>query len=90
MSPGMLALLFWFLSLNALWGIRKGLRTGQVAARGFTIREAANPTLFALAILFRLVIVVLAVAQTLYALGLGSDPLQQVQALLPLIKRPPC
>ena len=82
MRPGYIALIFWALSALALSGILKSLRTG-VATSTFTYREDREPIAFMLVILGRVFVIVLAIAETLYAFGLAGDPMAALRTMMP-------
>ena len=90
MPPGHIALVFWFLSLFALWGIVHDLRTGVATSRGWVFRSDENPIGFLLVILSKVFVIGLAVAETFHAMGLGSDPFLYLHSLLPSFHQPPC
>ena len=83
MRPGYIALVFWGLSVVAVFGISKSLRTG-VATGAFTYRADQNPGAFMLTILSRVFVIVIAVAETLYAFGLTGDPIAALRSIMPL------
>jgi hypothetical protein len=83
MRPGYIALVFWVLAACAVFGIRRSLRTGHATAT-FTYRRDQNPGTFWMIILGRGFIVALAIAETLYALGLTGDPIAALRSVMPL------
>lgn len=83
MRPAYIALIFWGLSACAVFGISKCLRTGIAQGEFFTYREDRNPVSFWLEILGRVLIIVFAIAETLYAFGLTGDPLVALRSIMP-------
>jgi hypothetical protein len=83
MPPGFIACVFWFLSLFALWGIAHDLRTGVATSRGWRFPMEDAPILFLLVILSKGFVIGLAVAETRYAMGFGSNPILYLNAMLP-------
>jgi len=81
MRPGYIALIFWGLSVFAVFGVLKSLRTG-VATGVFTYREDQNPGTFMMIILGRMFVIVFAIAETLYAFGLMGDPMAALRSIM--------
>jgi hypothetical protein len=82
MQPGYIALIFWVLAGLAIGSIIGGLRTGSITGP-YTYTRDDNPMAFYLAILARVGIVLLAIAETLHALGLVGDPFTALNGIIP-------
>ena len=87
MSPTIQAIIFGFLGLAAIWGIRKNIMTGTATSRGWTCTIDDNPVGFCLIVCFRAVIVGVAIAEIMYAFGLCADPIKTIQHALPFLPR---
>ena len=90
MPPGLIASLFWILSLFAIWGIGQDLRTGVAVSRGWSFRANESPILYLLVILSKGFVIGIAVAETRYAMGFGADPILYLHSLLPSFTWKPC
>lgn len=90
MPPGLIASFFWVLSLFAAWGIGHDLRTGVAVSRGWSFRSDESPILFLLVILSKGFVIGLAVAETRYAMGFGTDPILYLHSLLQPFAWKPC
>jgi hypothetical protein len=66
MSPTIQAIIFGFLGLAAIWGIRKDIMTGTATSRGWTCTIDDNPIGFGLIVCFRAVVVGVAIAEIMY------------------------
>jgi hypothetical protein len=82
MPPAYIALIFWVLAACAVLDIFKSWRTG-VATDPFTWRRDENPGMFMMVIIGRVLVIALAIAETLYALGLTDDPIAALQSIAP-------
>ena len=80
MRPAYIALIFWIFSVIAVFGIRKSLRTG-VATSTFTYQRDQNPRMFMMVILGRMLVIALAIAETLYAFGVTCDPIAALRSI---------
>ena len=87
MSPTIQAIIFGFLGLAAIWGIRKNIISGTATSRGWTCTIDDNPIGFGLIVCFRAVVVGVAIAEIMYAFGLCADPIKTIQHALPLLPR---
>jgi hypothetical protein len=87
MRPAYIALIFWVLAACAVFGIARSWRTG-VATDNFAYRRDEEPVAFMLVILGRVFVIGLAVAETLYALGLIGDPIATLHAYMPFLPSP--
>jgi hypothetical protein len=85
MSPTIQAIIFGFLGMAAIWGIRKNMMTGTATSRGWTCTIDDNPIGFGLIICFRAVVVGVAITEIMYAFGLCADPIQTIQHALPFL-----
>jgi hypothetical protein len=86
MRPGYIALIFWGLSICAVYGIIHGFRSAVV--RGpYTYHQETNPIAFSLVMLSKVFVIGLAVAETLYAFGLIDDPIVALNAVMPFHRR---
>jgi hypothetical protein len=83
MRPGYIALVFWGVSAFAVFGILKSLQTGVVTGSIFTYRINQQPVAFLSVILGRTFIIAIAIAETLYALGLTGDPIAAFRSIMP-------
>ena len=90
MPPGLIASFFWVLSLLAIWGISRDLRTGVAVSQGWRFRADESPMLFLLVVLSKGFVIWLAVAETGYAMGLGADPILYLHSVLPSFAWRPC
>ena len=80
-------MIFGFLGLAAIWGIRKNIMTGTATSRGWTRTIDDNPIGFCPIVCCRAVIVGVAIAEIMYAFGLCADPLKTIQHALPFLQR---
>jgi hypothetical protein len=87
MSPTIQAIIFGFLGLAAIWGIRKTIMTGTATSRGWTCTIDDNPIGFGLIVCCRAVVVGFAIAEIMYAFGLCADPIETIQQALPFLPR---
>jgi hypothetical protein len=85
MSPIYQAIIFGFLGLAAIWGIRKNIMTGIATSRGWTCTIDDNPIGFCLIVGFKAAIAGFAIAEIMYGFGLCADPFKTVQHALPLL-----
>jgi hypothetical protein len=83
MRPGYIALIFWGLAACAVFGIVKSYRTGIAHGEFATFRRGQEPVRFMMVILGRVFFIVLAIAETLYALGLAGDPIAALRSYIP-------
>ena len=90
MPPGLIASFFWFLSLLAIWGISQDLSTGVAVSRGWRFPVEDAPILFLLVILSKGFVIGLAIAETSFAMGFGSDPILYLHSVLPSFRARPC
>ncbi len=84
MRPGYIALIFWVLAAAAVYGIVSSLRTGVTRGETRSFRIDEEPIGFTMVILGKVFMIGLAIAETLYALGLAGDPLAAISAYIPL------
>ena len=82
MRPGYIALIFWVFAALAAFGIRRSLQTGH-ATSTFTYWRDQNPSGFWMIILGRVLVIGLAIAETLYAFGLAGDPIAAFRSVVP-------
>ncbi|MEO8894494.1 MAG: hypothetical protein ABI450_01285 [Rhizomicrobium sp.] len=68
-------MIFGGLAAVAAWAIQRDLRIGVARDSIYTFRADENPIGFAAAIAGKAFVVAFGVAQILYALGLGDDPM---------------
>jgi hypothetical protein len=87
MRPAYIALVFWVLAACAVFGIVKSWRTG-VATGPFMYRRAEEPISFMMVMFGRVFVIGLAVAETLYALGLAGDPIAALHTYMPFLPSP--
>jgi len=85
MSPTFQAIIFGFLGLAAMWGIRKNIMTGTATSRGWTCTIDDNPIGFCLIVCGKAAIVGFAIAEIMHGFGLCDDPLQIIQHALPFL-----
>lgn len=83
MRPGYIALIFWFFAACATFGITNSLRTGITHSESATFRRDEEPLRFMMVILGKVFFIALAIAETLYALGLTGDPLAAIYSYIP-------
>lgn len=87
MRPGYIALVFWFLSACAVFGISKSLRTGVAADETVAYRRDQNPCMFMMVISGKMAVFPFAIAETLYAFGLTGDPVAAIRSdMLPFLQ----
>ena len=79
MSPALIATVFGFLGLCAIWGIRQNITSGTASSRGWTCTIDDNPAGLYLIISMRAAFVGLAIAEILYAFGLIGDPFAYIK-----------
>lgn len=82
MSPTFQAIIFGFLGLAAIWGIRKDIMAGTAKSRGWTCTIDDNPIGFCLIVCGKAAIVGIAIAEIMYGFGLCADPFKTIQHAL--------
>jgi hypothetical protein len=85
MPPAFQAVIFGFLGLAAIWGIRKNIMTGTATSRGWICTIDDNPIGFCLIVCCRAAVVGVAIAEIMYGFGLCADPLKTIQHALPFL-----
>ena len=83
MRPGYIALIFWFFAACASFGIIDSMRTGITHSESATFQRDEEPVRFMMVILGKVFFIALAIAETLYALGLTADPLAGIYSYVP-------
>ena len=83
MRPGYIALIFWFFAACAAFGVVNSLRTGIAHSDSGTFQRDEEPVRFMVVILGRVFFIALAIAETLYALGLTGDPIAAICSYAP-------
>ena len=85
MSPIFQAIIFGFLGLAAIWGIRKNIMTGTATSRGWTCTIDDNPIGFCLIVCCKAAILGFAIAEIMYGFGLCANPIKTIQHALPFL-----
>lgn len=83
MRPGYIALISWFFATCAAFGIVNSLRTGITHSESGTFQMDEQPIRFMMVILGKVFFIGIAIAETLYALGLTGDPIAAIRSHLP-------
>lgn len=81
MPPWFIALVFTLLGIIAAWAIRNSLSSGMAGNGLYRFDVNINPLGFSAVIAGKALVIVLAIAEILHALGLTGDPMLVLRAV---------